>query len=116
MLAKILFPINYEAFTYHIPQELEQKVKKGIRVLAPFRNKTKFGIVVDYGENVTNDKHYELKDIEDIPDHEPLLTQSIIRVLLWMRDYYMTTSGMALKTALPNGVLEGKKPGKPRIT
>jgi primosomal protein N' (replication factor Y) len=118
MLAKILFPINAEAFTYRIPQEFEQRVKPGIRVIAPFKTKTKFGIIIDYGKDVIKDNNtkYEIKDVEDIPDNEPLLTPILLRLLSWMKNYYMTSSGMALKTALPRGVLEGKKPGKARIT
>jgi primosomal protein N' len=37
MQANILFPINAEAFTYLLPEELELKIKIGSRVLAPLK-------------------------------------------------------------------------------
>lgn len=45
MHVNILFPINAEAFTYLVPEELESKIKIGSRVLAPFKRGKKVGII-----------------------------------------------------------------------
>jgi len=44
MQANILFPIHAEAFTYLVPEDLESKIKIGIRVLAPLMKKMVLGI------------------------------------------------------------------------
>ena len=51
MLVNVLFPINAEAFTYLIPDEIELKIKIGSRVLAPFKKEKKVGIVVSFGKS-----------------------------------------------------------------
>lgn len=46
MLVNVLFPINAEAFTYLVPEEIKSKIKIGSMVLAPFKKQKKVGIVL----------------------------------------------------------------------
>ncbi|MBI4682129.1 MAG: DEAD/DEAH box helicase, partial [Nitrospirae bacterium] len=138
MQADILFPINAEAFTYLIPDELESKIKAGSRVLAPFKRGKKVGIVIEINEdtNMTvgarrglarnkmathriaptkGAKEITLKSIEAVLDDGPLVPDNILKLIQWVGQYYMSTSGLALKNAVPSAFFTGKKAGKSRI-
>ncbi|MBI5100146.1 MAG: primosomal protein N' [Nitrospirae bacterium] len=142
MQANILFPINTEGFTYLVPEKLEIKVKIGSRVLAPFKRGKKVGIVVGINENTDmlvgaglaparidtnkratvkvaptkNGKEITLKSIESVLDEEPLIPDNLLKLIQWVGQYYMSTSGLALKNAVPSGIFEDKKSGRGRIT
>ncbi|RJQ23126.1 MAG: primosomal protein N' [Nitrospiraceae bacterium] len=149
MQANILFPINAEAFTYSVPEGLEEKIRPGMRVLAPFRRGKKVGIVVGTEKSMTagdvklslreaiatkqsqNDTAYKiathpssarndkkgitLKPLEAVLDDGPLVPENLLKLIKWVGEYYMSTSGLALKNAVPSGIFEGKKGGKGRI-
>jgi len=117
MQADILFPINAEAFTYLIPEELEAKIKTGSRVLAPFRRGKKVGIVQGTEHTTKNagSKKITLKSIEAVLDDEPLVPGKLLKLIQWIGQYYMSTSGLALKNAVPLAFFTGKKAGRSRI-
>ena len=124
MHVNILFPINAEAFTYLVPEELESKIKVGMRVLAPFKKGEKIGIVARFGTSPhppitkVGQRRGEiiLKSIESVLDEEPLIPENLLKLIKWTGQYYISTSGLALKNAVPSGIFEGKKSGKSRIT
>jgi len=116
MLVNVLFPINAEAFTYLIPDEIELKIKIGSRVLAPFKKEKKVGIVVSFGKSEPTGKKITLKKIDAVLDKEPLIQEHLLKLIRWVGQYYVSTSGLALKNAVLSGVLENRKSGKSRIT
>lgn len=118
MLISVLFPINAEAFTYLVPEEFESKVKVGLRVLAPFKRGKEVGIIqaIESMPQAISLKKISIKKIESVLDEEPLVLENLLKLINWVGQYYISTSGMALKTAIPLGVLEGKKGGKGIIT
>lgn len=121
MQVDILFPINAEAFTYLVPDELESRIKVGVRVLAPFKRGEKVGIVINtvvssQGAEVRSNKAIILKPIEAVLDDEPLIPASLLKLIQWVGQYYMSASGLALKNAVPSAFFTGKKAGKTRIT
>ncbi|MBI5664719.1 MAG: primosomal protein N' [Nitrospirae bacterium] len=122
MQADILFPINAEAFTYLIPEDLESKIKPGVRVLAPFKRAKKVGIVQRIGVRGQGSRGKGqglegiiLKPIEAVLDEEPLVPENLLKLIQWVGQYYMSTSGLALKNAVPSAFFTGKKAGKSRI-
>lgn len=127
MYANILFPINAEAFTYLIPEKLRSAIKTGSRVLAPFRRKDTVGIVValgskppvsslreEMGEQISG-KAIVLKPIKSLLDEEPFVPHSLLQVVKWVGHYYMSTSGLALKNAVPSAFFTGRKAGTSRV-
>lgn len=137
MKVNILFPINANAFTYLVPEEIQTKIKPGARVLAPFKRGKKVGIVqstedraqktevrrqkaeVRTGQKAAGTgvkKEIILKPIEEVLDDGPLVPESLLKLIEWTGQYYMSTAGLALKNAIPSGIFEGKKGGKGRIT
>jgi primosomal protein N' (replication factor Y) len=118
MHAGVLFPINAESFTYLIPEELQSRIKVGFRVRAPFKKSEKTGVVrsIEQGAEGAISKGIALKEIGMLLDDEPLITKGLFDLIQWTGEYYMSTTGLALKNALPSSLFTGKKAGKTRIT
>ncbi len=124
MHANVLFPINSEAFTYTVPEELRSDIKIGSRVEVPFKRSYKTGIVVALDRNPQSaslkktagqKKNISLKPVKSLLDVDPFLSINILRLIDWVSQYYMSASGLALKNAVPSAFFTGKKAGKPRI-
>jgi len=115
MNADVLFPINAEAFTYLVPDELQGKVMAGSRVSVPFKRSYKVGIVTSVGGKGLKDPSIKLRKIKEVLDEKPFLPENILELIKWTGQYYMSVSGLALKNAVPSAFFTGKKPGKSRI-
>ena len=91
-------------FTYSVPQSLEGQVRVGVRVLVPFgRSKTYVGIVDKSPVNCQlSDVKY--KDVLQVLDASPILTDCQLRLWQWISDYYMSPIGEVYKAALPSGL------------
>ena len=91
-------------FTYSVPQSLEGQVRVGARVLVPFgRNRTYVGIVDKSSVNCQlSDVKY--KDVLQVLDASPILTDCQLRLWQWISDYYMSPIGEVYKAALPSGL------------
>ncbi len=125
MHVNVLFPINSEAFTYLVPQELQSYIKVGFRVEVPFKRTYKTGIVIAIDRKPSSTslnkgtgklkKSITLKPVKSLLDKEPFLPANILKLITWVSQYYLSTSGLALKNAVPSAFFTGKKAGKPRI-
>ena len=90
-------------FTYSIPQLWCDSVKTGQRVLVPFgRNKQYVGIIAKLHDNKPQD--YQVKDILQLMDAEPILLPSQLALWQWISTYYMSPIGEVYKAALPAGL------------
>ena len=80
MYAKVIIEYGSKAvdkeYTYIIPNRLIDKIKIGHRVLVPFNNKDIEGFIVDIANNY--DDKYELKEISDICDENPILNKEML--------------------------------------
>lgn len=113
MYADIILPLPLDGlFTYSVPQQLEEQVRVGVRVLVPFgRSKTYVGIV--HSQHPTpNTQHPGIKPILQVLDSEPILLPSQLKLWQWISDYYMSPIGEVYKAALPAGLKaeEGYRP------
>ena len=104
MLVDVILPLPLDGFfTYSVPQPLEGQVKAGCRVLVPFgRSKQYVGLVA----RLHNDQPegYEVKDLLQMIDTQPILLPEQYRLWLWIADYYMSPVGEVYKAALPAGL------------
>lgn len=96
----VALPVDY-VYTYRIPEDFEAQIRAGQRVLAPFGKKYLTGYAVRLAETTELDN---VKDILDLLDHEPVVTQNILRLTEWIADYYCCPWGIAIKAALPAGI------------
>lgn len=102
LLVDVCFPLPIEGpYTYLTPEALRNRVGFGRRVLAPFRKKIRAGFIV--GLNPTNEFDAKIKDIYDIPDEAVCFDQAWWDFIKWVSNYYMTPTGLVLKTAIPSG-------------
>ncbi len=98
----ILLPIPLERqFTYRITEEEYHFLKIGARVAVPFgKNKIYTGIA--YRLHEEEPQAYEAKDIYQILDESPILSEYQLKHWAWIADYYMCSLGEVLKAALPS--------------
>ena len=110
--ADVILPLPLEGyFTYSLPQPLQGQVQVGVRVLVPFgKSKRYVGLVARLHDEKPLD--YEVKDLLQVMDRQPIVLPSQLRLWQWMADYYMSPIGEVYKAALPSGLKaeEGYKP------
>lgn len=102
--ADLILPLPLQGtFTYAIPVSMQSGVQVGGRVLVPFgRNKTYLGIVARLHDE--KPQGYEVKEISQVMDAEPIVTPQQLRLWQWIADYYLSPIGDVYKAALPAGL------------
>lgn len=108
MYADVILPIPFDAFTYSIPQDMETVVKKGSRVVVPFGKKKIYtGVVLRVHEDAPAD--VLVKDIHEVLDAVPTVSDRQIAFWQWMADYYLCTVGDVYNAAMPAGMKATEK-------
>jgi len=107
MYIEVLTQIGAKAvdqyYTYHVPDTLKDKIKKGIRVKIPFGKMVLEGFVM----NITNDIYYDknkIKDIIDITDNEPVLNEEMIELGKHMSDNLLCSLVSTYQVMLPKAL------------
>ena len=94
-----------KTFTYHVPDELIERVKIGIRVLIPFGNQKLEGFVLEVDVKTELDN---VKNIIDILDDEVILTEELLDLGLKMKDMYLSTLISCYQVMLPRALKANK--------
>ena len=107
----VIVPLPLEGtFTYSVPHNLAERVRFGVRVAVTFgASKVHTAIVV----RVHQDKPaFNVKDIVDVIDDQPMLLEQQYQLWQWLSAYYMAPLGDVYNAALPAGlkVEENYKP------
>jgi primosomal protein N'' len=102
--ADLILPVPLQGtFTYAVPAQMQQMIQVGMRALVPFgRNKTYLGIVAKLHD--VKPKGYEVKEITQLMDAEPIVTIHQLKLWQWIADYYLSPIGDVYKAALPAGL------------
>ena len=102
--ADLILPLPLQGtFTYALPLAMQSTVQVGMRVLVPFgRNKTYLGIVARLHE--VQPQGYEVKNVTQLMDAEPIVTAQQLKLWQWIADYYLAPIGEVYKAALPAGL------------
>lgn len=101
----VIVPIPLQQlFTYSINREEAKFLKPGMRVAVPF-GKSKIYTSIVYRVHDTAPIGYEVKDIYQILDEIPIVTEKQLEHWQWMASYYMCTLGEVLKSALSKSFL-----------
>ena len=100
----VLLPLALpQTLTYSVPEEYEERLSVGIRVVAPLRDRKLYsGILVSVHKNAP--EGFEVKDIADIIDSKPVVNASQLKLWQWIASYYMCSYGEVMKAALPSGL------------
>jgi len=102
-LCQVAVPVPLEGtFTYEVPPRLEGLVTPGVRVLVPFGGRKLAGIVTEFPAAVPAEQTgVELKQIEQVLDQAPVLSDELLRLGHWVADYYLAPEGEVLRGMLP---------------
>ncbi len=100
--AEIAVPVPVDQlFTYVIPENFQESIQPGMRVLVPFGRQQMTGYVVRLSPK-TDVKN--LRSIIDILDEQPAFSKELLELAQWIGDYYLCSTGEALKAMLPAGI------------
>ncbi len=94
-------------FTYRIPPGLADSVHIGARVLVPFGKRTLTGYVAGLRDRIdptTWLTDADIRDILELLEDAPLITDEILELTRWAADYYACSWGEMLKASLPAGI------------
>lgn len=107
----VIVPLPLEGtFTYSVPHNLAERVRFGVRVAVTFgASKVHTAIVVRVHQNKPA---FNVKDIVDVIDDQPMLLEQQYQLWQWLSAYYMASLGDVYNAALPAGlkVEENYKP------
>ncbi len=108
MLADIVINIPLDkTFEYRIPKDIESKVQKYIRVKIDFNNKIELGVIINIKDEA--EREYKIKDILDIYDEDPIITEKEFILAKWISERYFSSIGESLFLFIPKGLKELKK-------
>lgn len=101
----VILPIPIEnSFTYSITEAESKFIKPGMRVSVPFgKSKIYTGIVQAIHNN--QPLIYDAKEIHQILDDTPIVTETQFQLWEWMSNYYMCAIGDVMRAALPGAFI-----------
>lgn len=98
-IAKVVVELALDReFDYLIPETLCPHIRLGSRVRVPFGHSMARGYVVGFSEHSVR---HDLKTIDSLVGHKPLLDETMLKLARWMGDYYAATIEQAIRTVLP---------------
>ncbi|MDE2485694.1 MAG: DEAD/DEAH box helicase family protein, partial [candidate division NC10 bacterium] len=104
LLADIALPVPPQrVLTYTLPPLLQKQVEVGERALVPLGPRLVTGYIVGLRSSGPMDPP-DLKPIDAILDPEPLLDHHMLELTRLVADYYLTSWGLVIRTALPPGI------------
>jgi primosomal protein N' (replication factor Y) (superfamily II helicase) len=89
-------------YTYSVPPRLAGLVRVGTRVSVPFGRRRAEGIVVGPGREAA--PGLQVLPVGEALDEEASLDPELVRLLLWIADYYQAPPGEAVRLGLPPGL------------
>lgn len=108
----VAIPLPIEnTFSYLVPPDQVERAKIGVRVKVPFKNREITGFLVGFCENPPDQK---MKRVIEITDDQPVLSDRTLRLTQWLSQYYFSSWGEAIETAVPKWVKQGKR-WKPEV-
>lgn len=92
-----------DVFTYVLPDDLCSQVAPGHRVVVQFgKQKIYAGIVQRVHEKPPSG--YEVKEVLDVLDERPVISDSQFKFWKWISDYYLCFPGDVMAAALPSAL------------
>ncbi|MDH4404292.1 MAG: primosomal protein N' [Flavobacterium sp.] len=102
---EVILPLSLaKTFTYSVSEAEFHYIKKGMRVAVPFgKSKIYTALVIELHQNAPT--LYDAKEIHQILDDNPLVTQTQIDHWQWIASYYMCAIGDVFRGAIPSALL-----------
>ncbi|MDU1642823.1 primosomal protein N' [Peptoniphilus harei] len=106
MFADIFIENNFQKIDKLYTYIVKDDVKPGMRVLVNFGKSYRVGIVLFLHANYSGDHRKKLKEIHSVLDDEPIISNDLIRLGLWMKERYLVGYSKAFAPILPPGNLQ----------
>lgn len=102
---EVILPLSLaKTFTYSVSETEYHYIKKGMRVAVPFgKSKIYTALVIEIHENKPT--LYDAKEIHQILDEKPIVTEIQILHWQWIASYYMCAIGDVYRGAMPSALL-----------
>ncbi|MBP6180807.1 primosomal protein N' [Flavobacterium sp.] len=102
---EVILPLSLaKTFTYSVSEAEFHYIKKGMRVAVPFgKSKIYTALVIEIHQNEPT--LYEAKEIHQILDEKPIVTEIQITHWQWIASYYMCAIGDVYRGAMPSAFL-----------
>ncbi|NDP26935.1 MAG: primosomal protein N' [Flavobacterium sp.] len=102
---EVILPLSLaKTFTYSVSEAECNYIKKGMRVAVPFgKSKIYTALVIEIHEN--KPALYDAKEIHQILDEKPIVTEIQIAHWQWIASYYMCAIGDVYRGAMPSALL-----------
>ena len=102
---EVILPLSLaKTFTYRVSEAEYQYIQKGMRIAVPFgKSKIYTALVLDTHQNQPS--LYEAKEIDQILDERPIVTEKQIKHWQWIATYYMCAIGDVYRAAMPSAFL-----------
>lgn len=102
--AQVILPLPlFSSFSYSVPQEMEENITIGSRVLVQFGKKKFYtGIVESFSQ--TPPGNFEIKPIMALLDEAPVIRYPQLKLWEWISSYYLCSMGDVFKAAIPTGL------------
>lgn len=111
LCVEVAVPLPIEGpFSYLLEPDQAAKAQIGVRVRVPFKNRELTGFLVAFREVPPDQK---LKKVLEIIDEKPVLSERTLRLTQWIAEYYFSSWGEAIETAVPSWVKKGKRRQNP---
>lgn len=102
---EVILPLSLaKTFTYSVSEAEFNYITKGMRVAVPFgKSKIYTALVIEIHQNKPT--LYEAKEIHQILDEKPIVTEIQIGHWQWIASYYMCAIGDVYRGAMPSALL-----------
>ena len=102
---EVILPLSLaKTFTYSVSEAEYNYIKKGMRIAVPFgKSKIYTALVIEIHQN--KPILYEAKEIHQILDENPIVTEIQIAHWQWIASYYMCAIGDVYRGAMPSALL-----------
>jgi len=103
LFARVAIPVPLgQAFSYLVPPEMAEYVRRGARVLIPFgKSRRVLGVVLDIGSEPPDIPDDKLKPLVRVVDSEPVIQEELLGFLQELARYYIAPIGAVIELALP---------------
>ena len=88
-------------FTYGVPEALWGKVRPGVLVQVPFARRQLQGVVYSLEDECDLPS---VRDIREVADPEPVMTEHQLRLARWIADYYAAPVSDVFAAMVPSGL------------
>ncbi len=101
----VILPLPLDGFfTYSVPDELENEIQSGMRVVVPFGKRKMYTGIVSVIHTHKPELLYEIKEIICFLDNNPILRYPQLKFWDWISEYYLAYKGDVYQAAVPAGL------------